>query len=591
MKKIAILAFVLILAALSGYYYAFMKPRFVQWLGELFPGAEVSCSYIAPLPFANRVYAGDVQVFRKASDSAPLEFLLYCDSLVHYQESVKSSPEGEPRPVLALKANNLAAKIGGVSFSLDQAALVWSVRDSAAGAEKADGGKGAALEIAQFEAGNLVVEQDQKLILTANRAQGRDFAFLPMEWKAGAADLQADPWLFLLSKRVSVGELTLQGLETPSKDEASPSFVSTLTFEGANSPEGLDFQLKSLSEVRLPPKEGAAVEPAALQPGVIQDNLSKVSSIAIDAAIPWADRNEAKPAPASAAMALSLPLVIDVEFSGDAAAPSIAEAAAWLNACAHQEPPFMRDAVQCLQGIGFDQITVNIADKGVREKLNNFFSGSGNLLYLLDYEGRHGFSSSFLALAHMVFEQIEISPTLTAGAIIRNMNGSLYPFRPDLAKVFEEGRILLQASEGNRVRSSALPLPANGASSFLPASEAQAQTAAGPETLPQSDPGPAEDHEAAPPAPSDAAPRSALSQEAALPAPPPPDIPEEQPAAPKKQEGAEQASPAPSQKTKRKQSPPPIGEPLKIVTPDVFPDQQFPRPETKGDSRGWIRIW
>lgn len=633
MKKMAVLSLVLILAALAGYYYVFMKPRFERWLAELFPGAEITCSYVAPLPFANRVYAGNVQIFRKGAGDGDPEFFLYCDSLVHYVDAEAVAPDGRKMPVLALEAKNLAARVAGFGFSLEQTAFAWHVDASPAGTREEDGPE---ITFTRLEGSGLEVEKIPGQRLSIHSLLGSDCRFFPLEWQRDVGLLKENPWLFLLSRRAAVGELTLQGLQVPGKEDAEASFYSKIRLNGESGPAGLAFHLQTVSELLSQEQTGIAPDTAVMKPGVVMDNLSRINSLSVTASIPWA-RQDSMPAPAMAdvEMKLSLPLVIDVQLTGKTAAPSLADAAAWLEACAHYEPPFMLEPARCLHNTGFAKLEVEAADRGIREKLRNYFSGSGSILYLLDYEGRYGFTSAFLALAHMAFERIEISPELQAGAIMHDIDGQFYPFRPDITQRYEDGRIVLQAKSGHRLKTPGPPaqsldeqlLPAAGPSvpdepvGTVGVSEDSPPLLEAPQQIIAPDPV----REAAPPSPTmppaganatGAAPlvplpHSALSEED-LPSPVPassvtlpPQDKQEEPGEP-----AEPKAPAKKgkQKTQSRKAAPP-GEPLRLVSPEMFPDHQFPRPAAVGgnlpiDSGAnpsgaaglqptgqWVRLW
>ena len=448
MKRFALLLCILLVLVLSGYYYAYMKPRFELWLAEIFPGAEVSCSFVVPVPFASRVYAGNVQVFRKGNAPGRSDLFLYCDSLVHYKGSRITAKDGTTRSGLALEVNNFAARMAGMSFSANNLVVEWHT-DSAPDAA------GANLEevtLSRLDAAGLEAEIFKQHTFAANALHVEDYAFRPAEWQRGTAAFQRAPWLFLLRKHISLGKLSLLGLEVPGTAESKQSFFSRITLEGVSGgSKGLDFQFHALSELLGPVKGGQNQGDLGVTPGTMQDYLSRLSSIGIGASIPWAEEGNGEVVMADVFMKLSLPLITDVEFYGKTAAPSVSEAADWLASCAHYAPPFIEEPSRSLRNVGFDQLTVSITDQGVLEKLNNFYSGAGSLLLLLDYEGRYGFASAFFALEHMVFERVELSPGQVAGAIVRDISGKIYPFRDNLVKRFGRGNVVLEAAEGSKL--------------------------------------------------------------------------------------------------------------------------------------------
>jgi hypothetical protein len=453
MKRFALLLSILLVLALSGYYYVYMKPRFELWLAEMFPGAEISCSYVVPVPFASRVYVGNVQVFRKGNASGQGELFFYCDSLVHYKGSRITVRDGTTRSGLVLEANNFAARMAGISFSANKFAVEWHT-DSTPEVASSDAA-GENLEeviFSRLDASGLEAEIFQQHTFAANALHVVAYAFRPAEWQGGAAAFQEAPWLFLLRKHISLGKLSLLGLEVPGTAESKQTFFSKITLEDVSGgSKGLDFQFHALSELLGPVKDGQDRGELGVSPGTMQDYLSRLSAIGIGASIPWAGEGDGEEAMADVSMKLSLPLITDVEFSGETAAPSVSEAAAWLASCAHYAPPFMEEPSRSLRNVGFDQLTVSITDQGVLEKLNNFYSGAGSLLFLLDYEGRYGFASAFFALEHMVFEQVELSPGQVVGAIVRDISGKIYPFRDNLVKRFLRGNVVLEAAEGSKL--------------------------------------------------------------------------------------------------------------------------------------------
>ena len=459
MKRFALLLGILLVLVLSGYYYAYMKPRFELWLAEMFPGAEISCSYVVPVPFASRVYVGNVQVFRKGDASGQGDLFLYCDSLVHYKGSRITARDGTTRSGLVLEANTFAARMAGVSFSANKLAVEWHT-DSAPEVTGSDAA-GENLEeviFSRLDASGLEAEIFKHHTLVANALHVVDYTFRPAEWQGGAAAFQDAPWLFLLRKHISLGKLSLLGLEVPGTAESKQSFFSRITLEGVSGgSKGLDFQFHALSELLGPVKDGKDQGELGVSPGTMQDYLSRLGAIGIGASIPWAEEGDGEEVMADVSMKLSLPLITDVEFYGKTAAPSVSEAAAWLASCAHYAPPFVKEPSRSLRDVGFDQLTVSITDRGVLEKLNNFYSGAGSLLFLLDYEGRYGFASAFFALEHMVFEQVELSSGNVVGAIVRDISGKIYPFRDNLVKRFLRGNVVLEAAEGSKLTNFSTP--------------------------------------------------------------------------------------------------------------------------------------
>ena len=247
MKKFVLLSLVFIFAALSGYYYVFMKPRFVSWLGELFPGAEVSCSYVTPLPFANRVYAGNVEIFRKGKDGKKPDFFLYCDTLIHYKEDDVTGKDGNKKPVLVLEAKNLAVTMSDLGFSLDNLAVAWHMDIASAKYGKAAATTDPELIISRLDGSNLHIEKAKKHIFSIHTLQGRDCIFLPQEWEQRTRVFLDNPWHFALNKHASIGELVLQGLTVPGKDEKAASFHSKITMQGESAPTKLEFHMQALN--------------------------------------------------------------------------------------------------------------------------------------------------------------------------------------------------------------------------------------------------------------------------------------------------------------------------------------------------------
>ena len=634
MKRVALLLSILLVLALSGYYYAYMKPRFELWLAEMFPGAEISCSFVAPVPFASRVYVGNVQVFRKGNASGQGDLFLYCDSLVHYRGSRITAREGTTRSGLALEAKNFAARMAGISFSSKNFTMEWhtdSVPD-VAGSDAA----GANLEeviLSRLDASGLEAEIFKQHTFAANALHVVDYAFRPAEWRGGAAAFQRAPWLFLLRKHISLGKLSLLGLEVPGTAESKQSFFSRITLEGVSGgSKGLEFQFHALSELLGPVNEGQNKGDLGVTPGTMQDYLSRLGAIGIGASIPWADEGDGEEVMADVFMKLSLPLITDVEFYGKTAAPSVSEAVAWLSSNAHYAPPFIKEPRRSLHNVGFDQLTVSITDQGVLEKLNNFYSGAGSLLFLLDYEGRYGFTSAFFALEHMVFERVELSPGQVVGAIVRDISGKIYPFRENLVKKFGRGNVVLEAAEGSKLTNFAtsdfdvVALAEDQSQSEEPEPEefASLVTTTLLAEIPQ-------DRKASPvqsgslvrrpistsvapveaiPAPGPTIPGEEVSPAPAVRAPPVPAMQASPVTVDKKDKDAVPKQPVKGKKKKNKnksaKKTPSRGSPLKVVPsdkslsqksvpaprPKSFSDGQSPRSNTGSEENGsWVRVW
>lgn len=452
-KKLLPLIILLLLAVLAAVYYSLMQPRVSRWLHQAFPTAEMAWDCIIPIPIINKVYIRKPRLYVKGEGPEEKGVTFACDSLFVYRDfptlpGGSNSGDSDLAPLI-IHMNEVSGVAAGADFMARELVLGWNT-PSAPLDDDAPKPMPPIYEFVTFSSKKLRIFSAKGLSFYTDSLEGRGLRFRRPEHGSPVPSFRDAPWLFLLQQRAVLDEVTLTGAGFEPISANAPKYYSKITISEFSNTDSLSLRFAASSEMAtltaLPSDTEKDKRISAL------DSMLQSSSIVFDISIPWTWKNDETPTTGMVGLEITLPDHVTTQFKAPFAPPDKVTAASWLDACAHNEPPFVSKPSLCLRDIGFDHLSVTVEDRGIAQMTGGRLFSGGGIPSTLEYSGRHAFYSAFLALAHVMLESMELSSSRTALAIAHDITGPLHPFRQGLVDKFIAGEVLLQPGPDTKAK-------------------------------------------------------------------------------------------------------------------------------------------